>query len=830
MVIDDEKLFALSDKLIFIVDSESNNILFLNDKFKQIFKSVFNKISNEDSQIIDFENIINFMKNFSQEYYFIRSYIFYKNRKAVLYKGSSIEQFFEPKQEKMVNALFLNKIIKIFNKNLSFFKTIEKLLPIIYDFFLADKVTICECLTTDLDSQINFEIDRLENKIKTYRSKKQKDWDEIFGDKSILDINCFIKSQDILKDGISVGIKFFSRVICVINVENPKKNINNFSFLNDFFAVILKKFKNNDFLKNLYRKDEVDILTQFKNFKNLQRYQYELKQNKTVLNNIGFAYISLNKFYKQSRVCSELKDIFYIKISKFIKKYFRYDDIYNVEDGNFVLMCKNIKKEVFLEKIEKFKKDINKPVIFIGHFWEEKPTNINYCIKKANYFMFNDINYNINKFNNNDPIKINTLPESDFIINPMYFQTKQKFFNFKVKEYLKKYKNDSFVMVMLDVNNFKAINEMYSFKKGNELLIAINNVINNIINDRGICFHLYSDIYYIFLKSYSDEETISILQSITKSINDLEKNINITLSYGVYRINSKDDTIEEMCEKASYSHKIVKKQPNKTICFYDEKLKQKLLYEKQIENDMLTAIENSQFKVYMQPKYNIFTEEIVGAEALVRWEHPVNGIMTPSSFISIFEKNGFIIKLDLYILEQACKMLKARLDAGKKIVPISINMSRLHFKRDDFKIYLTKIIDKYKIDRSFTELEITENLLIKNTKKIANVLKELKNENFKIAMDDFGTGYSSLSILKDLPIDSLKIDAGFFKNFKNIKKEDIIIRHIVALAKELEINVVAEGIEEEEEVNYLKEIDCDAVQGYYYCKPITIEEFEKKLG
>ena len=335
-------------------------------------------------------------------------------------------------------------------------------------------------------------------------------------------------------------------------------------------------------------------------------------------------------------------------------------------------------------------------------------------------------------------------------------------------------------------------------------------------------------MYYFCCESENDEETLKILNDINNEINETMVNIKIVLSYGIYRINDKQIGINEIIEYVSYAHKISKRDTTRNITFYDDTLKFNMLNEKQIENDMDEALINEDFKLYLQPKYNIHTYKINGAEALVRWEHPTKGLMPPGKFIPIFEKNGFIIKLDMYMLEQVCKFIKYNEEKGRKNFPISVNISKLNFRRKDLKDHIMKIINKYEVNPKLIELEITESLISEEPEEIIKIINDFKKENVSISMDDFGTGYSSLNMLQSLPVDTLKIDCGFFRDFEKSKKGAAIIKCIVVLAKELSLDIVAEGVETKEEVEYLKEIDCSNIQGYYFCKPVTLEEFEKR--
>lgn len=570
--------------------------------------------------------------------------------------------------------------------------------------------------------------------------------------------------------------------------------------------------------------------------------------NSKKINYLGILSIKINNF--NEKISAENKENgIALKIKGILEKFFRINDIYLLEKDRFIVLCENISKVVFYQKVynlNSYVLDEEEFSFSVGMLWKNVfedttiynlVTDVNNLMEKAEleykekcktaptYFSIG-----IESLTSDKEVEIlediySYLGIADNSI--LHNKVLEKFYK-KVKRLLEKDKK--FVMIMVDINNFKSINELYGYNKGNEILHLLNNILALNVKNKGVCVHFHSDVYYMFFESNSDKETIEMLYNVNNDVSNVFKEMNISLLYGVYRVEDVKLPIEKMCERANYAHKNVKKGGKSTnFIFYYKDIKDELIYEKEIENSMKNALTSNQFKLYFQPKYNIFANAINGAESLVRWEHPEKGLLSPNKFIPIFEKNGFILKLDFYIFEETCKFIKKRLVENKKIVPISINMSKLHFKDQNFKYNILSLIRKYKIPTNLIEIEVTESLLASNIDQIINIIKELKEKGLKISIDDFGTGYSSLSILKDLDIDTLKIDSSFFKGFQNNKKSELVIRHIVSLGNALKMNVVAEGVETEEEVNYLKEINCSTVQGYYFSKPIPLEEYEKLM-
>ena len=240
------------------------------------------------------------------------------------------------------------------------------------------------------------------------------------------------------------------------------------------------------------------------------------------------------------------------------------------------------------------------------------------------------------------------------------------------------------------------------------------------------------------------------------------------------------------------------------------------------------ALVNREFQVYLQPKISTSEEELGGAEALVRWIHPKEGFIPPNRFIPIFEKNGFILKLDDYMLEEISKVQAQWLKEGRKLVPISVNVSRAHFTREDLAEHICAIVDKYQVPHNVIELELTESAFFDDKKVLLNTVQKLREAGFPVSMDDFGAGYSSLNSLKELQIDVLKIDADFFRGADVEERGLLIVSEVIDLAKKLNMKIVAEGIESKEQVEFLTEQECDLIQGYFYAKPMPVAEFAEK--
>jgi len=342
---------------------------------------------------------------------------------------------------------------------------------------------------------------------------------------------------------------------------------------------------------------------------------------------------------------------------------------------------------------------------------------------------------------------------------------------------------------------------------------------------------IYFDNFAVLLEYDDIAYIISKMKEINNEIQNfyLIKSIkyNIVISSGVYLVGDRKEEIETILDKANLAKDTVKGNHKSDYSFYDEALRDTLLEEKYIENNMYGALEKQEFQVYLQPKYTLEDKNIGGAEALVRWKHE-GSMIYPNKFIPLFEKNGFIIHLDMYVFEQVCYTIKRWLDNGIKPIPISVNVSRVHLNNPNFIDKFKKIVEKYQVPASLIELELTENTVLDNVDMLINIMNKLKTIGFKLSMDDFGSGYSSLNLLKEIPIDVLKIDKEFF-NSKEVERTEIVINNVIKMARELNILVVAEGVEKEEQVETLTHMKCNMAQGFFFAKPMPIEEFEKLI-
>ena len=281
---------------------------------------------------------------------------------------------------------------------------------------------------------------------------------------------------------------------------------------------------------------------------------------------------------------------------------------------------------------------------------------------------------------------------------------------------------------------------------------------------------------------------------------------------------------------ASIAEQTVEDAKVDTVTYFDEKIRNRMTEEHELEKMMHSALENDEFKLFIQPKHRVGDGALGGAEALVRWISPEKGFISPGKFIPLFEKNGFVGPVDNYILEQLCIFQRNRLRRGYKTVPISVNVSRVQLSDPNLAHEICAIVDKHSVPHKYIDIELTESACFDDMEVLVNTITKLRSMGFPVSMDDFGSGYSSLNLLKELPFDTLKIDGEFFRNVTDANRANIVVKNIIDLAKSLHMTVVAEGIETQEQVDFLRTTECDLIQGYFYSKPISAKDFEEYMS
>ena len=401
----------------------------------------------------------------------------------------------------------------------------------------------------------------------------------------------------------------------------------------------------------------------------------------------------------------------------------------------------------------------------------------------------------------------------------------QTFFE-KIDKLIKSRPNEQYCILRFDVAGFKAINESFGLEEGNRLLRGIARLIRQRLTpEKEIFARLTADVFAVCLTGGA-ERTLQFIQALSLRLDHYSDTFRVKLFFGICPVENTRTPAHILCDWAYLAQKTVKGSDIVNFAFYDDALRKHLHDESYITDQMYEALEKHQFKLFLQPKVQISSGRIVGAEALVRWQHPTDGLILPGRFIPLFERNGFIMRLDAYIWEQTCKTLRTWLDKKYDPTPISVNMSRLHFNDDDLPVKLVSLMNKYNLPRHMLELELTESAFFANEPRLVRLMNELRAAGFVFSMDDFGTGYSSLSTLRDLPFSVVKLDRAFISDGTTNRRGQIVARNTIALAHDLDMTIVAEGVETKEHARFLLNSGCNCAQGFYYSRPVDTAEFE----
>ena len=382
-----------------------------------------------------------------------------------------------------------------------------------------------------------------------------------------------------------------------------------------------------------------------------------------------------------------------------------------------------------------------------------------------------------------------------------------------------------YCIVYLDINCFKVINDLFHSETGDLILKTAAEYFRKKINPQiGVSSRIEAD-HFVLCVPQDTLDMDRLIRELDSTIQTLGISHNILFFAGVYPVTDTTVPIDQMCDRASMALNKVKGNYVRRYAFYDVGMRDRMLKEQMIVRDMEFALKDNQFTIFLQPIFRPETNEIVSAEALVRWFHPDSGMISPGYFIPVFERNGFIVKLDRFVWETVCKFLRARLDAGKKIVPVSVNVSRLNFYSLDLLIFLLNLIKKYDLEPWMLKLEVTESAYTDNPQQLINVINQFKENGFPILMDDFGSGYSSLNMLKNIQIDVLKVDMAFVREIEQSERARTILLMIIGLAKELGMGVVTEGVETQTQLDYITNMGSVDIQGYYFSKPLAVKDF-----
>lgn len=405
-------------------------------------------------------------------------------------------------------------------------------------------------------------------------------------------------------------------------------------------------------------------------------------------------------------------------------------------------------------------------------------------------------------------------------------------FCLKLRETLKNARRNEYTVAVINIRNFKMINESFGTHEGDRTLHYCMQILRKNVKEGEIAARGNADDFFLCLKEGNRNIVAARLQEIVREINSFNENLenpyHLSFRQGAYLIDEPDLDSTIIQDRVMTACMNQQEFGENSCVFYDICFTQKMKQEHELNAMFRGALENGDFKVYFQPKVSLEDEKTAGAEALVRWQHPEEGMISPGDFIPLFEKNGNICRLDCYVFEEVCRTIDRWRREGRKLFPVSVNLSRQHFKRNDFLNQFADVAAKYRIPEGLLELELTESIFFDDNSiaMVRESINRMHELGFKCSLDDLGSGFSSLGLLKEFDVDTIKLDRRFFLDMSKPKAEDVV-ECLIDLAGRLKVKTVAEGIETQEQIDFLKQIHCDMVQGFFYSPPLRAEEFEE---
>lgn len=396
-------------------------------------------------------------------------------------------------------------------------------------------------------------------------------------------------------------------------------------------------------------------------------------------------------------------------------------------------------------------------------------------------------------------------------------------------ELMQKNSDVKYAIVYLDISHFKVVNDLCDIETGNLVLKTAGACFAHYTKDRGICARLEADHFAICMP-LDELKMDELISAVDEDMQMLVLPHTILFYAGVLPVENVFLPVDQMCDRAHMALSTVKDNYRKRYAFYDDKMRERMMDEQMILREMEYAIEQKQFTIYLQPIYSTVKQCDTSAEALVRWTHPTEGMISPDRFIPLFERNGFIARLDHYVWEEVCRLLADERAKLGRVVPVSVNVSRLDFYDENLLDFFLGLMKKYDLEPWMIKLEVTESAYTDNPQQIMKTMKRFQEAGFKFLMDDFGSGYSSLSMLRNLPVNILKIDMKFVQEIVTSYRAAKIMEHIVQLAHDIKMDVVIEGVETKEQVEFLQDIGCDEIQGYYFSRPLPRDEYLERLA
>jgi len=437
----------------------------------------------------------------------------------------------------------------------------------------------------------------------------------------------------------------------------------------------------------------------------------------------------------------------------------------------------------------------------------------------------------------NAELELETVQKLKFLLakDPLTHMPNLDTFMQMTDEMIRSHPDLSYAVIRMDIDKFRMINQMYGTKEGDNVLryigVKIQEWAGPVLETSTYC-RISSDMFCVCMPAEATgiQEMIDFIQA---ALHAYPIKFEMVMSFGIY-ITCEEDRREHipvstLMDRAASAQRTVKNSYMNHIAYYDSVIRKKEIAEQIILSEMKKALETNQFQVYLQPKCEMDTGRIIGSEALVRWIHPSQGIISPGEFIPVFEKNGFISELDYYVLRAVCQMIRKWLDEGKKVYPVSVNVSRTDLYNPDLLEQIKDCVAEFDVPHEMIAFELTESAFVSDNMQLYNLAKLLQENHFHVMMDDFGSGYSSLNSLREIPVDVLKIDLKFLPPSSDDRRGNVILHSIVDMANRLGLEVIVEGVETIEQAEFLLSIGCRNAQGFYFYRPMPVSEYERCL-
>lgn len=393
-------------------------------------------------------------------------------------------------------------------------------------------------------------------------------------------------------------------------------------------------------------------------------------------------------------------------------------------------------------------------------------------------------------------------------------------------EMLSRGDNRQYTLIGFGVANIAKVNKMYGPSEGDRLIRYVAQRLKENTKIKGVYALVQTNLFAIMLQTGKDEEVLALINSITKDIESCSDIFQVELAFGIYRIADKNEKISEMLSRMVLAQRAVGEGDKKNYAYFDEELNRIYEENKKMCEEMEQALDDRKFVMFLQPMIDLHEYKVYSAEALVRWEHEEKGLLSPYAFLPIFENTNLMMKLDYYMWEQACITLRRWIDNKIEPIPLMVNISPIHLNSAGFVQILSDLVDKYKLQRDMLVLELPERALTSKGVDAQDIVMLIARSGYDLCIDNFGSFHSPVNLLRELPLSMVKLDRKFLMENSKDEEGETILRYLIAMAKELDLTVITEGVETLEQVNFLTEIGCDIAQGYYFSKPVNLRDFD----